>query len=198
MARGSAGGYARWRKFVPRRSVCSAHVISPPATPTSFASGRDAVRRFFREGGGGVASYSTVDGPSRCDPELDSSYCAERVTAAQTSMRRRPLRSDRIQSLDRGLSIVDLLAGSDGALSVGEIAQLLDLNVSTVSRLAATLRERGIIAQYGRGGGYALGLSLFRYAHEVSQGRAARHIEEAMSWRRPARSSAVRPECGPP
>ena len=72
-----------------------------------------------------------------------------------------------IQALDRGLAILDVIADADRALTVGEIAERLGLTTPTVSRLAATLRNRGLLAQEGRGGPYNLGLELARFAHRA-------------------------------
>ncbi|MPZ98604.1 MAG: helix-turn-helix domain-containing protein [Dehalococcoidia bacterium] len=72
-----------------------------------------------------------------------------------------------IQALDRGLAVLDVIAEADRALTVGEIAERLGLTTPTVSRLAATLRNRGLLAQEGRSGPYALGLELARFAHRA-------------------------------
>ena len=44
-----------------------------------------------------------------------------------------------MQTLARGLQILDLIADADRALGVTEIANLLDLDKSSVSRLVKTL-----------------------------------------------------------
>jgi DNA-binding IclR family transcriptional regulator len=76
----------------------------------------------------------------------------------------------RVQALDRGLAILDLLAEGPRPLAVGEIALRLGTSVPTASRLAATLRERGLLHQETRGGRYTLGLGLVRYAQGAIDG----------------------------
>ena len=73
-------------------------------------------------------------------------------------------RTARVQSLDRGLAIIEALARARRLLGIREIADELDVSHSTASRLAATLRDRGFLDQERHGGRYALGLRLTRYA----------------------------------
>ena len=49
-----------------------------------------------------------------------------------------------IKSLDRGLRILSLIAENEG-ISVTELAELLDVNKSTVSRLIDTLMQHDMI-----------------------------------------------------
>jgi IclR family acetate operon transcriptional repressor len=72
-----------------------------------------------------------------------------------------------IQSLDRALAILDLIAEEGRSMAVGEIASQLELTVPTVSRLASTMRDRGLLAQEQYAGPYGLGLGLSRYAHRA-------------------------------
>ena len=48
-----------------------------------------------------------------------------------------------IQSLDRGLAILQLVARSKQPVTLGELAELLEIDRSTAFRLAHTLRRRG-------------------------------------------------------
>lgn len=73
-------------------------------------------------------------------------------------------RTARVQSLDRGLAIIEALARERRLLGIREIADELEVSHSTASRLAATLRDRGFLDQERDGGRYALGLRLTRYA----------------------------------
>ena len=52
-----------------------------------------------------------------------------------------------IQSLDRGLVILDLMSDRGGEISVTEAARLLQVDRSTASRLLATLEARGYVDQ---------------------------------------------------
>ncbi|MEX2177826.1 MAG: IclR family transcriptional regulator [Gemmatimonadaceae bacterium] len=70
----------------------------------------------------------------------------------------------RVQALDRGLAILDILADADRPMGVSDIASVLRVSLPTASRLAATLRQRGLLHQEVRGGRYSLGLGLVRFA----------------------------------
>jgi IclR family transcriptional regulator, KDG regulon repressor len=54
-----------------------------------------------------------------------------------------------VQSLSRGLDILDLLAG-EGSLGVTEIARVIQVDKSTASRLVQTLVGHGFVEQEGR------------------------------------------------
>lgn len=60
-----------------------------------------------------------------------------------------------VQSVDRALSILELLAGSE-QMSLGEIARETGLNPSTTHHLVGTLVARGYVVNAGRGRGYVL------------------------------------------
>jgi DNA-binding IclR family transcriptional regulator len=53
-----------------------------------------------------------------------------------------------IQSLGRGLEILDLMASRGGEISVSEAASILGVDRSTASRLMATLESRGYVDQH--------------------------------------------------
>ncbi len=62
-----------------------------------------------------------------------------------------------MQTLARGLQILDLIADADRALGVTEIANVLQLDKSTVSRLVRTLANYGYVQPYNGSRGYILG-----------------------------------------
>ena len=68
-----------------------------------------------------------------------------------------------VQSVDRALTILELLA-ADGTLGVTEIAGLLGVHKSTVSRLLATLAAHGLAEQLPDRGRYRLGVGVLRLA----------------------------------
>ena len=72
--------------------------------------------------------------------------------------------SDRsvVQSLDRALSLLDLVSFSDHELSLGEIAARSGLAKSTAHRLLRTLELRGFVARNPVNGTYRPGLKNFR------------------------------------
>lgn len=74
-----------------------------------------------------------------------------------------PARPGLVQSVDRALVILEMLAAS-GELGVTEMAKTLELHKSTVSRLVATLEEHGLVDQLSDRGRYQLGLGVVRLA----------------------------------
>ncbi len=65
-------------------------------------------------------------------------------------------RRDSVQSVDRALALIDVLAGSGGSLQLTELAERTRLNVSTGHHLLATLVKWGYVAR-APGRRYALG-----------------------------------------
>lgn len=65
-------------------------------------------------------------------------------------------RGKSIQSVDRALSIIEVLSLSDGPLMLKDIAALSDLNLSTCHHLINTLVRRGYVINSGRAQGYSL------------------------------------------
>jgi DNA-binding IclR family transcriptional regulator len=65
-----------------------------------------------------------------------------------------------IQSLRRGLEVLEFMAGRGGAATVSEAARFLDVDRSTSSRLLATLEGRGFVARGSETQAYRLGSKL--------------------------------------
>ena len=70
-------------------------------------------------------------------------------------------RSGGIQVIARAAKILNLLGRNAGGLSLGEIAQAVDLPRSTVQRIVGALEEQGMIRSQGAGG-ISLGAGLLR------------------------------------
>ncbi len=66
-----------------------------------------------------------------------------------------------MQSLDRAIAILEIVAAADG-LSLSEIARRAELPTSTVHRLLATLQRRGLVAHEADSGLWSVGVELFR------------------------------------
>jgi len=66
-----------------------------------------------------------------------------------------------VQSLTRGLSILECLAKAEGGLTLTDIGQRLQLPPSTVHRLLATLEKMGYVYQAGELGRWYVGLQAF-------------------------------------
>ena len=67
-----------------------------------------------------------------------------------------------VQSLDRGLVILEAVARSREPVSLGDLTNLLGIDRSSVFRLAATLKRRGFLANPSKRKDYILGSSMWR------------------------------------
>ncbi len=72
-----------------------------------------------------------------------------------------------IQALDRGLSILELMADGEGELRVTDIARELGVHKSTASRLLSTLQRHGVVEQNPDSERFRLGHGLVRLAGAV-------------------------------
>jgi IclR family acetate operon transcriptional repressor len=75
-----------------------------------------------------------------------------------------------IQSLDRGLTILQAVALSKQPMSLGELADLLDIDRSSAFRLAHTLRRRGFLSCPAGRKDYILGSSMWTLSHQYDWG----------------------------
>ena len=75
-----------------------------------------------------------------------------------------------IQSLDRGLVILEAVAKSSNPVSLGELTNLLGIDRSSVFRLAGTLKRRGFLAYPTGQKDYILGPTLWRLSHQYDWG----------------------------
>jgi IclR family acetate operon transcriptional repressor len=75
-----------------------------------------------------------------------------------------------IQSLDRGLVILETVARSADPVSLGELTDLLEIDRSSVFRLANTLRRRGFLTYLAGRKAYILGPSVWRLSHQYDWG----------------------------
>jgi len=81
-----------------------------------------------------------------------------------------PKQTPSIQSLDRGLTILEAVAKAGSPVSLGELTRLLEIDRSSVFRLAGTLKRRGFLAYPSGRKDYILGPSLWRLAHKYDWG----------------------------
>jgi IclR family acetate operon transcriptional repressor len=81
-----------------------------------------------------------------------------------------------IQSLDRGLALLEAVGGAGRALSLAELTELLGVDRSSAFRLANTLRRRGFLAHPGGSKGYILGSAVSRLASGSRWGRTLASI----------------------
>ena len=71
-----------------------------------------------------------------------------------------------IQSLDRGLTILQTVARSKQPVTLGELSELLEVDRSSVFRLAQTLRRRGFLATPAGRKDYILGSSMWTLSRQ--------------------------------
>jgi DNA-binding IclR family transcriptional regulator len=71
-----------------------------------------------------------------------------------------------IQSLDRGLQILETVGRSGTAVSLGHLAAILGIDRSSAFRLANTLKRRGFLTNPSAGKDYILGPSVWRLSRQ--------------------------------
>jgi IclR family acetate operon transcriptional repressor len=81
-------------------------------------------------------------------------------------MKKAALDTPSIQSLDRGLCILEAVANSSDPVPLGRLTDLLGIDRSSVFRLANTLRRRGFLANPIGGRDYILGPSMWRLSRK--------------------------------
>jgi IclR family transcriptional regulator, acetate operon repressor len=86
-------------------------------------------------------------------------------------MKKAALETPSIQSLDRGLFILEAVAKSAGPVPLGQLTDLLGIDRSSVFRLANTLRRRGFLANPNSRKDYILGPSIWRLSRNYDWGR---------------------------
>lgn len=77
-----------------------------------------------------------------------------------------------VQSVDRAIDILEVLADADGGLALADVAQETGLASPTVHRLLKSLLARGYVKQ-GAAREYALGPALMRLGQRAAPGLAA-------------------------
>jgi DNA-binding IclR family transcriptional regulator len=75
-----------------------------------------------------------------------------------------------IQSLERGIAILEMASRSTGPASLTDLAELLQIDRSSAFRLANTLRRRGFLSYLRERKAYTLGPSVWRLSHQYDWG----------------------------
>ena len=65
-----------------------------------------------------------------------------------------------IQSVDRALIILEIIANKSNGMTVTQVSEAVGLNISTCHHLLSTLVQRGYVSHLGRAQGYGLGPKL--------------------------------------
>jgi IclR family transcriptional regulator, acetate operon repressor len=88
------------------------------------------------------------------------------LSSERTSGRRVTRETPSIQSLDRGLLILEAVGKSGAPVSLGHLAAMLEIDRSSAFRLANTLKRRGFLANPSAGRDYILGPSVWRLSRQ--------------------------------
>src|SRR5438270_13312072 len=80
--------------------------------------------------------------------------------------KRETVETPSIQSLDRGLLILEAVGKSPEPVSLGQLAALLGIDRSSAFRLAKTLQRRGFLSNASAGRDYLLGSSVWRLSRQ--------------------------------
>lgn len=81
-----------------------------------------------------------------------------------------------IQSLDRGLALLETVAAARQPVSLGELTGVLGIDRSSVFRLANTLKLRGFLAQAPSSKDYMLGSAVWRLADLFPWGQVLKQL----------------------
>lgn len=86
-------------------------------------------------------------------------------------MAKKPGQPPFIQSLDRGLTILQTVAQAKQPVGLGELSELLGVDRSSVFRLAQTLRRRGFLATPAGRKDYILGSAMWTLSRQYDWGK---------------------------
>lgn len=81
-----------------------------------------------------------------------------------------------VQSVDRALTIIDILQETPDGLGVTELSYRLDVSKSTVHRLLMSLLQKGFVKQDEQSERYILGLKLIKLGQSVSDNLDIRKV----------------------
>ena len=84
--------------------------------------------------------------------------------------------SRHVEAVVRAVAILNELAAARGELGTTELARRTGINVSTVSRILATLADGGLVEHVLSSGRYRLGLGIVRLANAFHEGRDIRSL----------------------
>ncbi|MCG2660711.1 MAG: IclR family transcriptional regulator [Kiritimatiellae bacterium] len=91
-------------------------------------------------------------------------------------------RKPKVQSLDRGLRLLEFIANQDHSARLNDLADLLGIEKSSACRLVVTLMERGYVRKDSRTNGYVLHEKVFELAgklavHRQLKEHASKYLE---------------------
>jgi DNA-binding IclR family transcriptional regulator len=77
------------------------------------------------------------------------------------------INKEKIKSINKALDVLEFLSANDGEIGIVEISNQLNMGLSTVHRILATLKSRNYIIQNPKTAKYRLGIKLFELGCEV-------------------------------
>lgn len=77
------------------------------------------------------------------------------------------INKEKIKSINKALDVLEFLSTNDGEIGIVEISKQLNMGLSTVHRILATLKSRNYIIQNPKTAKYRLGIKLFELGCEV-------------------------------
>ena len=77
------------------------------------------------------------------------------------------INKEKIKSIDKALDVLEFLSANDREIGIVEISKQLNMGLSTVHRILATLKPRNYIIQIPKTAKYRLGIKLFELGCEV-------------------------------
>jgi DNA-binding IclR family transcriptional regulator len=86
---------------------------------------------------------------------------------------------DTVQAVTRALSLLEIIAGEESAITLSELAKKAQLKMATTHRLLATMKNRGFVEQDPISSRYRLGIKAFEI------GNAALSVNDLRSVGRP-------------
>src|SRR2546421_206704 len=89
-----------------------------------------------------------------------------------------PRETQPIQSLDRGLVILEAVANSSDPVSLNDLTDLVGIDRSSVFRLAFTLKRRGFLTYPAGRKDFILGPALWRLSHRYDWGTMLIRVSE--------------------
>ena len=95
------------------------------------------------------------------------------LTTAKTASDSDSTRST-IQSLDRGLYLMEILSRSDKPMGLPELAEILEVDRSTIHRLMGTLLQRGYVTQDPENKRYTVGYKVISLSRRAIDGHSLR------------------------
>lgn len=84
----------------------------------------------------------------------------------------------KVQSIERAIKILNCFSDKNPELKLTEIADMLDLNKSTIHGIIGTLKDGGLVDQNEENQKYRLGLDMINYAAQVLKSLNVREVAQ--------------------